>query len=94
MFSLFCLFFYTALLVCNIIYITSGNIYMMWCYQVVSGLNLFLSNNTCLLINIVPIKVVSLGLYAARPVITPRCKVFHDMYYLLLGMFHGFLESW
>lgn len=95
MFSLFCLFFYTLLLIWNIIYITFGNIFSMtWCYHMVSGLNLFLSNNICLLINIVPVKVVSLGLYTARPVITPQCKVFHDMFCLSLGIFLGFLESW
>lgn len=95
MFPLFCLFFYTALLIWNIIYITFGNIFSMtWCYHVVSGLDSFLSNNTCLLINIVPVKAVSVGPYAVRPVITPQCKEFHDVYCSSLGVFRGFLESW
>jgi hypothetical protein len=43
----------------------------MKCHHIVSGLSLFLHNNTYLLINVVPFKVVSLGLHTASPVIVP-----------------------
>ena len=38
------------------------------CHKAVSRLNLFLHNNTSLLINGVPLKVVSMELYAISPV--------------------------
>jgi hypothetical protein len=57
-----------------------------WCEYVGSGLNLFLHNNrSCLLVSVVPFKVVCLGPYSASTVILPQFEAFHEVHCLKLG---------
>jgi hypothetical protein len=73
----------------------------VWCNQIVSGLCLFLhNNNTYLVINVVPFKVVSLGLYTASLMIAQPSEAFCEKHYLKLGKWvpwfclnHGDIKS-
>jgi hypothetical protein len=57
-----------------------------WCHPISPGLNLFLhNNNTLLLINVVPFKVISLGLYTVTPVLIVPFNISHEVHCLKLS---------
>jgi hypothetical protein len=60
----------------------------------VSGLSLFLRNNICVLINVVPFKVVSWVLYTASPAIALLFAAFREVRCLKQSATRDFVELW
>ena len=55
------------------------------CKRIVAGLNLFLSNNIHLIINVVLFQIGSLGLYVASQATAPSLVAFYKVHCLKLG---------